>query len=829
MTNDPKRSKAITFTLTGHAHIDPVWLWDWREGYETVRATFRSALDRLQENPDMVFAHSSPAQYAWMQDHPALLEEIRSAVARGQWEPVGGWWTEPDVNLAGGETLLRHGLYGQRALERLVGKRATVAFLPDSFGHPATLPQLFRLTGLETFVFMRPQAHELTLPSNLFWWQSPDGSRVLSARVECYNTNPVHVQSSLERGLDWRPADAPEWLHLFGVGNHGGGPTRAAIANLRELAASPDWPTLQMGSLEGFFRRALEREHPTWTGELQHHARGCYSTHSTVKRLNRQAEHALLEAETWSVVAAGYGKPYPRAALTDAWHKLLFNQFHDILAGTSLESAYVDAERELGAALEVASRTTFTAQQVIAAQIDTRRAGRDAPEVIRRLDWTPQAWTTDLGDGVPVVVFNPNPWARRETVYVDLNEWMSETLTVLDDLEQPVLHQRTQPESASGGRPRVLFTAELPPLGYRVYRAVLEQHAMVGESRLEVQVTDSSLENRWWRLEVDPATGTLSSVFDKTRGLEVLGGAGAQLQVMRDATDTWGHGMTALDDVEGVFQCTGVRILERGPVRATLEVSLKYGNSSARQRFSLHRDEPRIVGTLELDWFEQHRALKLAFPFDLEQPRATFEVPYGGWERPANGDEEPVQRWLDVSGVTADGRAASVTLLNDSKYGADVNGATARLTLLRSPVYAHHDPARLEPDVTYRFQDQGEQVMRWALVPHAGLDTLEMMRAAQDFNAPPSLVREYVHAGELPKTHSFVILEPQDAVNIAALKWAEEGDDPIVRLFNPRPTPARSTLHMLGHSLEVSLEPYEIKTYRVGDAVTVVNALEEPL
>jgi alpha-mannosidase len=826
---DDLRSKAITFTLVGHAHIDPVWLWDWREGYETVRATFRSALDRLRENPDMVFAHSSASQYVWMTHHPALLEEIRDAVTRGQWEPVGGWWTEPDVNLAGGEALLRQGLYGQRALERLTGKRARVAFLPDSFGHPATLPQLFKLTGLEYFVFMRPQAHELTLPSNLFWWQSLDGSRVLSARVECYNTNPVHIKSSLERGLNWRPADAPEWIHLFGVGNHGGGPTKAAIQNVRDLAASPDWPTLQMGSLEGFFERAQTRVHPTWSGELQHHARGCYSAHSEVKRLNRRAEHALIAAESWSVVAAGFALPYPRREFGRAWEHVLFNQFHDILAGSSLESAYEDTRHQFGAALEVASTAQFTALQVIASQVDTRRGSREADEVIRRPEWTPQMWTTDLGDGVPVIVFNPSPWRRTETVHVELNEWMSDTLAVLDDADRPVPHQRAQPESASGGRPRVVFSADLPPLGYRVYRAVLETQDVLEPNA--VVATDSSLENRWWRLEVDAATGTLKRLYDKTRDREWLNGAGAQLLVMRDPTDTWGHGMTALRDLEGAFECLGCALLESGPVRAVLEVRLRYGASTARQRFELHARDPRITATLEVDWFEQHRALKLAFPFALEATTATFEVPYGATARPASGDEEPVQRWLDVTGTTSSGLRAGVTLLNDGKYAADVLDSEARVTILRSPVYAHHDPAKLEPNVTYRYQDQGLQITRWALLAHDGdVDALKATRAAQDFNAPLSVVREYVHVGSLPKTHSFAHLEPEDAVNIAALKIAEDGEDIIVRLHNPRHIPARATLHVLEHTLEVALEGFQIKTYRLNNGgASVVNALEEPL
>ena len=469
------RSKGLTFHLIGHAHIDPVWLWDWREGHETVKATFRSALDRLRENPDMVFVHSSAAQYSWMEQHPQLLAEIRDAAERGQWEPVGGWWVEPDVNLAHGEAIARQALLGQRTFERLLGRRARTGFLPDSFGHPGTLPQLLVQSGLDAFVFMRPGSNELELPSNLFQWEGVDGTRILSARVECYSSSPTQIHTSLERNLAWRPEQLTHWLGLFGVGNHGGGPTRRAIANIRELAQHPDWPTLQMNSLGGFFEQVRGEQVPVFSGELQHHARGCYAAVSDIKRLNRRAEHALLRAEKLAVLASGAGYLYPHGPLTHAWKALLFNQFHDILAGSSLESAFQDAFYQLGEVLSIAARVTFAAVQAIADQVDTRLHGREADEVIRSLHWDAGGWVTDYGDGVPVLVFNPSGHARDEAVELELNDWHTDQLRLIDDTGQDVPTQRLQSESVNGsGRPRFVFRAHLPAFGYRLYRVLDE-------------------------------------------------------------------------------------------------------------------------------------------------------------------------------------------------------------------------------------------------------------------------------------------------------------------------------------------------------------------
>ncbi|UBV44258.1 alpha-mannosidase (plasmid) [Deinococcus taeanensis] len=648
MTTHP-RSKALTFHLVGHAHIDPVWLWDWREGHETVKATFRSALDRLQENPDMVFVHSSAAQYAWMEHHPRLLAEVRDAVARGQWEPVGGWWVEPDVNLTHGEALARQALLGQRTFERLLGRRARIGFLPDSFGHPATLPQLLRESGLDAFVFMRPGASELDLPANLFTWRGVDGSAILSARVECYNSSPLQVQTSLERNLAWRPEPLAHWLGLFGVGNHGGGPTRRAIANLRELAAHPEWPTLRLNSLSGFFDAVRSAPAPEYAGELQHHARGCYAAVSAIKRLNRQAEHALLRAEKLAVMAAPAGYAYPGAELTRAWAGLLFNQFHDILAGSSLRSAFEDAEHQLGEVLSIAARVTFAATQAVADQVDTRLDRRDPPEVIRSLRYDGPSWVTDYGDGVPVLVFNPAGRGRLEAVELELNDWHTPHLRLIDDAGRDVPAQRLQNESVNGhGRPRFVFQAQLPAFGYRLYR-VLDEPAPA-PAAAALSATPQQLENEFWQLQLCPDTGGLRRLLDKRRGLDLLAGTGAQLQVVRDDTDTWGHGARAFRALTGVFTGARLEVLENGPVRATVRATTAFGQSTAVQDLTLYAGSPDICAQLSLDWHEQHHAAQLVFPAALSDVTATFEVPYGHVTRPADGEEEPVQAWLDVTG-----------------------------------------------------------------------------------------------------------------------------------------------------------------------------------
>ncbi|HYF77680.1 MAG TPA: glycoside hydrolase family 38 C-terminal domain-containing protein, partial [Symbiobacteriaceae bacterium] len=390
-------------------------------------------------------------------------------------------------------------------------------------------------------------------------------------------------------------------------------------------------------------------------------------------------------------------------------------------------------------------------------------------------------------------------------------------------------------ESETGARPHVIFTAEVPPMGYRVYRLVDEPALEVDPAGPLLKVTETGLENDWWRLELDPTTGALKSLYDKKQKLELLAGAGAQLLVIDDPTDTWGHGIVSMRHLAGTFSSPVVEVLESGPVRATLRIASAYGKSTAIQTISLYRQTPQIDGRLTVDWHEQHKALKLAFPFAVRDARATFSAPFGHVERAAAGEEEPVQDWLDVSGKVGDeqgqGHAYGIGVLNDSKYGADVMGGEARITVLRSPAFAHHDPSKLKPGRHYPFQDQGEQSMRWSLVPHTGpWQEAGVVQAAHDLNTPLPFVREYAHEGTLPKEQSFLTVTPSDAVIVTAVKQAEESDDLVVRLYEPHGRAASAEVNVAGVKFPVTAGAHQVKTYRVGRAdgsVKEVNFLEE--
>jgi alpha-mannosidase len=780
--------------MIGNAHIDPVWLWQWQEGYQEVRATFESAIERMEEYPEFVFTCDSVCYLQWIEESdPELFEQIRARVADGRLQVTGGWWIEPDCNIPSGESFVRQALYGQRYLMDRFGITATTGSNLDPFGHNAAIPQLLRKSGMDSYVFLRPGPHELELPRPYFWWESPDGSRVLAYRIPHEYCSPRgDIGDHLDKSLAQLPKDLPELMVFYGVGNHGGGPTRANLDSIRRLDAMDGLPRLECSSERAFFDRLIEAdgELPVHAGELQHHCVGCYTAHSGVKRWNRRAENLLQRAEKWSVVAdVVAGLAYPLEQLTEAWKLVLFNQFHDILAGTSIAPAYEEARDALGHASSLAEQAFNRAVQVIAQRIDIPAEA----------------------DMAPVVVFNPHPWPLRADVELEFAGFQSGVARMTDDEGNAVRVQSIRSRATvSGARGRLAFPADVPALGYRVYRL----YPGGGDSADAVGATETSLENEFLALEVDPATGWLSRLVDKTTGVDAVPGAGGgHAVVIDDQSDTWGHRVKAYDDVVGEFECTGVRLVEHGPVRSVLRLESRYGSSTLVEELVLGARARHVEVRAVLDWRERLKLLKLRIPTAIETDRATFEVPYGHLERAAGGDEEPAQAWVDVSAGDA-----GLSVLNDSKYGHDVKGGDIGITVARSPVYAWHEPATLDPEGVYEYLDQGRQELTYRLLPHAG-DWREAgtVRLAAELNQPPFVLLESYHAGDLPQRRSFAAVDGDDVV-VTVLKAAEGGDGAlVVRACESAGRGGRATIELplVERTIEAEFGAHEIKTFRV--------------
>jgi alpha-mannosidase len=792
-----------TLHLVGNSHIDPVWLWRWPEGLQEVRATFRSALDRMREYPEFIFTCDSAAYYEWIAEiDPEMFEEIRERVEEGRWELVGGWWVEPDCNLPGGESFVRQGLISQRFFQEQFGRIATVGYNVDPFGHHAMLPQILRRSGMDSYVFMRPGPHEYRLPSPIFWWESPDGSRVLAFRLPHEYCAPREdLGYHLDKSIAQLPDEWSEMMAFYGVGNHGGGPTRENLDSIRRLDGSGSMPRLRHSTPRLFFDSRLEsgETFPVVRDDLQHHAVGCYSAHSGIKRWNRRAESALASAEAWSAVASLVaGQAYPRAELTRAWKQLLFNQFHDTLGGTAIEPAYRDARDQLGEAASLAARAENVAIQSIARRIDL-----------------PADPTT-----VPIVVFNPHAWPVRETVELEFGG-LKPTDGLRDEAGTPVPFQPVQSyATVSAWRSRLAFEADLPPLGYRTYRMTAESPRPASS---KLRAASSSLANDHVRLELDPKTGRMLQLVLRDGGRDVADLAQPdrpRAMVIEDGSDTWGHRRLAYRDELGELEATSVSLVESGPVRGLVRVESRWGQSTLLEDFVLAAGSRDIDVRVVLDWREPNRLLKLRYATRVIEPVATYEIPYGAIERPANGEEEPGQRWIDVSGrLDGDDQGSTVglALLNDAKYGFDINGGELGVTAVRSPIFAHHEPTIPKPGVRYQHQDIGFQRFGLRLVPHRGRwSDAGLTRRAAELNQRSTVLIESFHDGQLPLTTSWASVAPEHVV-LGTVKQAEDGEDLVVRVVETagRAADARIELPALARTVDLPIGPFEIRTLRI--------------
>lgn len=798
-----------TLHMIGNAHIDPVWLWQWQEGFHEVHATFRSALDRMNEYDDFLFVSSAAQYYEWIEhSDPAMFAEIKQRVAEGRWEIVGGWWIQPDCNIPSGESFVRQALYAQRYFKEKFGVTARVGYNVDSFGHAGTLPQILKKSGLDYYVFMRPSPPEKGLPGRLFWWESDDGSRVLTFRIMFeYLTWGKEISQHVLRSAEELKAPVNDLMCFYGVGNHGGGPTKDNIESIQHLNSDPDYPTLIFSTPQRYFSvvEAQNLPLPVVHDDLQHHASGCYAAHSGIKQWNRQAENSLIAAEKFCTIATWVAsQPYP-ADFAHAWKGVLFNQFHDILAGTSLESAYEDARHLFGESMAIAGRNRNYATQALAWKINIPHE-----EGAR-----------------PIVIFNPHAWESRVNVEDEIGPVRANDV-LLDDEGSEVAYQTVQSEATAGGRKRLCWIANLPPFGYRTYRLVPR------EKRTEfpqIEASDTTIQNVRFRLEIDPETGCIKSLRDKLRDLEVFAGPAAKPVVIDDESDTWSHSTYAFDHVIGEFKAQSVRLAEHGSVKAIIRVISAWGNSKLIQDFALHRDLNQIDVAVTVDWREQMKMLKLRFPVHLHFHKVTYETSYGSIERFANGEENPGQNWVDVSGTAREaGVVYGCSILNDAKYSFDVNNRDIGMTVLRSPIYAHHDPAVPQLDGHYSYIDQGIQRFHYTILPHDGSwEYAGTARRAAELNQCPVVLNVTSHPGPLPQSSSFAAIEPDNLI-LSVIKQWEDGDDLIIRAYETAKIATNARIRVLDREFEADFGAAEIKTFRVprdpAQPVVETNMLE---
>ncbi len=807
----PKDAPEFRFHMIAHAHIDPVWLWPWPEGVAVVHSTFRSALEWMKSNPEFCFTASSAQFYEWVAaNDPDMLEEIRQRVQEGRWCIAGGWWVEPDVNIPCGEAMVRQGLYGQLTFQKLLGRRATVAFNPDSFGHAGSLPQILKLQGMENYIFMRPQPKEKTLPANIFIWEGIDGTGILTYRIPVSYTDSGPVRNRVRQVLEqYKNENVKSFMAFYGAGDHGGGATRENINSIEQLKNEKGAPAVFFSTPERYFseiKSMRDVNFPAVRDDLQFHAVGCYTAESEIKKGNRLAEAALMTAE--KICSAGsviWGAGYPEDRFDEAWKRVLFMQFHDSLAGTSLFEHSQTARQGYGFALDTAEQASYLALQ--------------------KLEW--QIPAEDPASQY-FVAFNPHAWEVKANIEYDLTWPLKRPAIAEDEKGNPFPFQWTAGSSETGNRNKIVINTLIPPFGYRQIRV---REGETPSIKTGARAEGNVLENEFFRITFSKS-GT-PGIFDKENKKQIFSGGenGCRAVVINDTSDTWSHDIKTFADEAGSFDNAEIKITENGPLRATVRVATRWGSSTLTTDWSLSAGSHIIESKVMLDWHEHLKMLKFSFPVDIENPVATAEIPYGAIERKTDGMEVPGQRWVDITG-TDKGTFYGLTVFNDAKYGYSFHGNDMRISVVRSAVYAHHLPRVLDMEKEHLWMDQGIHTFRMVLLPHKGKwQENKITRIAEEFLAPPLVIYQGIHDGRMDRSGSFLSVDAPGVI-IPSIKLSEKGNDIILRAVETLGSAIKTGINLkfAGIEWESSFRPFEIKTLRFNTkagAIREVNLLEE--
>lgn len=810
--NGRKNSVDKTLFMVGNAHIDPVWLWRWQDGYSEIRASFRSALDRMKEYPEFVFTSASASCYEWIErNDPAMFEEIRERVAEGRWCLAGGMWVQPDCNHPSGESFARHVLYSQRYFLEKFGRIATTGYNVDSFGHTGSLPKILRMAGMDSYVFLRPGSHEKNYPAWVFRWEGPEGQSVKAARIPFeYCTWGKELSAHVKRCAG-EVRDSQGLMCFYGVGNHGGGPTKENLDSIRELDGK-DGVKLLMSSPDDYFAQVSTEGLPTVNGDLLHHASGCYSAHSGIKQWNRQAENRLTTAEKWSLFAAWLqNKDYPQKDYERAWKKVLFNQFHDILAGTSIIEACEDAREDYGFALSLSAEHLNDALQAIMRDIDI----------------------PFVEGALPFVVFNTQGFDTRYPVSLEIAA-LKGPMKLVDSQGQEVVYQLSAASAAARGRAKLNFIADLPAMGWQVYTLI--PAAEQAEEKQDVQDESLILENNLLKAAFDPVSGHLSTLLHKESDVQMLRSQ-AFLSVREDTSDTWSHMVFSYPHEVGRMLLEDIRVSASGPLFKTISAKYIYNKSSLIIDYTLYQGIGQVFTRWRLNWQETQKVLKYCLPLAHHHCHTSAQAPYGSADRHLNGEEYPMQQWLDISGITPGPEQVitGLSVLNDAKTSYSAVSRSMEITLARSAYYANHDPFVVEEGMDYPLVDQGLQTFHLSLLPHAGRpENSQTDRQAMLLNAPPVILPESFHPGKLPQKKGLLRLEAEHTV-IDGIKLSETSQDHLVihlHEYARRQEEAILHLDLLNQSIKITMKPGEIKALRINmkdGSYEYVNLIEEAL
>lgn len=820
--------------LVSNSHIDPVWLWEWEEGVAETLSTFRTAVTFCEESSDFVFCHNEALLYEWVEKYdPALFARIKKQVAEGKWQIIGGWYLQPDCNMILGESAVRQIITGKKYFLEKFGKEPQTACNFDSFGHSRGLVQLLTSAGYDSYLFCRPDKNYLNLPGDNFQWIGFDGSAVTGHRAaDHYNSSFGKAAEKISGWID-NPENKEKsaGLILWGIGNHGGGPSKKDISDIKELSIKEKVWNIIHGTPDDYFSLINKEPDtlPVYKGDLNPFAVGCYTSMKRLKQPLYKIEHKYYSAEKLLVLSSsGGGHDYPEVKMNEALKEILFCQFHDLLPGTSVETVETDVLNRIGYANHI---------------IDN--------EISELLIKAGNFLASALPGEFPVMILNPHPFDVDEVTELELQ--LPEPNSDKTKVRVPFVYDET-------GRQLEVQT-EKPLCNIRedhrkkiVFRAIVKAGSV---SRYSCFLKDLPLKEKKNSLPEDLTflSGSSKIVFDKNtgfpvsweyKGRDLFSSERMVFAVIEDTADPWGMGVKYFGGEAEYFRlmdnqeaagfaglkgsCLNpVYISENGPVRTVIESLFTYNNSRIQTRFFVTEGKPGFDVEITVYWMEKDKILKWIVPVGFNMNCIGRSI--SGINCCKHRNREFVMRdWLGMKNFEGD---SSFSICSDGAYGYDITGNLVRISLLRAPSYSGHPVEGqgeiVMPGRAVKRIDQGVHSFRFRFIPG---DTDEIIDRAFNnsdlFNNPPFARIVYPSGIKGPGYSGITISD--EAINLQSVKMNVNGEM-VIRLLNPckEARRFRISIPLVHAETELEIEPKKLKTWvinRSGGEFFETNLLE---
>lgn len=818
--------------LIANAHLDPVWLWRWQEGCSEALSTFKTVEEMTGDFEGFVFNHNEAILYEWVKDNsPGLFQKLQKAVEEGRWNIMGGWYLQPDCNMPSGESIVRNIERGRRFFQEYFNALPTTAINFDSFGHSRGLVQILKKAGYDSYIVCRPARNGFSFEEQDFEWEGLDGSTILVHRSD-ENYNSVWGQAAKEL-LEFLPLKEEEEVTLFlwGVGDHGGGPSRKDLQDLKELAENNKDYNLIHSTPEAYFKERITKlnEFPRVSKGLNPVAEGCYTSQIRIKQKHRELENELYSAEKMAAAAwLQCGRSYPQKEMKDAAGALIFSEFHDALPGSGSPLVETDTLRLLDYGLELMSRVKHSAALALA-QGEKR-----------------------VKEGSSVILFyNPHPFDITGVFSCEtglpVQNWSTDFMYPKVMFEGKQIPAQAEKESSNFNldwRKKIVVQATLKASSMNrmdVYFEPIPKRPLYTEivSRPEYMLDNGSM-----KVVIDTATGLLKEY--SVKGVRYLEEESLQLVCFEDTHNPWGFGkkesrsrraFQLLTPHEAAEYCglsekvvPAVRIIEDGEVRTTVEAVFGLHDSKAYIRYHIPKKGSCFDAEIGVHFQEKEKYLKAVLKTPEEYEAFHGQIMFGREE--LNKDKETVsQKWT----MAVDGAAdKALAVINNGIHGASYTGREFGITLLRSAGYTSSDfimGKALQEEQWAPRMEQGERFYHFRIQGGAAAEVERMIdREALVFNEEPYGF-SFCPPEEGEAAGQFITIDNPQVI-VSAVKRAENFDGYILRVYESTGKSAKANIRMLDGRIdqEVSLGGFEVKTYKIDLAeggLTETGLIEE--